>query len=298
MFDNKTERRYIDNLDTEKLLVESHSIISPKTLSFEDFAGEFGRSEIEEDKKFVEERKGRFEENAVEIPEVSILKAVLHENIEKNQWLGPDVVTFETNIIDKIRSGIDIITKSKSEEESVPHLGLAIDVILTTDTGKMFNRIKEDIENGRMPEIKYFPGNKKGEMLKIPHVVIGITPKRIRELAYLTFANDKEALRNHPAQFEIMEQIIAQLERFKNHAESHDKVELAGIYGSVLNRMYKIYVTKQKAAKRSDSEDDKISNAIENGLHVFNTNVHNPKRISEEKRSAARARFQQDHPKK
>lgn len=190
---------------------------------------------VDNDLAYVKEMEAQFEKNAT--PETreakrlaTVFEAILHENAELSDWLGPNATTIKTSLYDDIKNGVDTIAEFKEDGSPASHLGLSIDVTFASDTEKKFNRIYEELKRGELPKIKYFRSEAvgfRGELSDAPRVVIGAESKTIKQLAELWLEGQKKELGLHPIQFQILEEILMQLETFKSFAQKNKQDAIA-----------------------------------------------------------------------
>lgn len=198
-------------------------------LNPEDFRGipSYKDEDIERDIEYVREMEHRFdEESTTEKKEqkkfAKILEAMLNELIELYDWMGPDATTITTSDFDDIKNGVDMVAEFQNKEErSASHLALAVDVTFASDIGKKIERIQREIERGEMAHVRYFESEflgERGELPKLPRVVIGADMDTIKSLGVLWLAEDKKALAAHEMQKVILEEVRIQLESFAEYA--------------------------------------------------------------------------------
>lgn len=190
---------------------------------------------VARDMQYVRDRQARFKiESRPEAEEdkkmATVLEAIVHEQVELNDWLGPNAETISASHFDDIANGVDTIVQFQREGEHDAHLGLAIDVTFSTDIRNKLNRIMEDIEQGRLTEIKYFASPNPEEPdeyvynggLKVPRVVIGIEKQTVEKLADLWMKKNKKELGAHVVQRVIAKEILDQLTCFEQYARSRN----------------------------------------------------------------------------
>ncbi len=226
-----------------------------------------------------------------------LFEALLAENIESRNWFGDNAETIVPSRFDDIKRGVDLLVEFEIEAGFIKHLGLSIDA--TTNTQSIIEkieRIKEDIRHGHLTTLKYFYSEKPsyaGMLRDIPKVIVGAGFESIRELAGLWLNIEKlrkekfklekeegldhpklpiisrqlkglaERLNNHRIQFQILEEIKAQLIYFKKFAleqgvENADAI--AEKYDNALETITQILNTKETAP--SDEDRVKIDNDV------------------------------------
>ncbi|MBI5306174.1 hypothetical protein HZB04_01110 [Candidatus Wolfebacteria bacterium] len=249
------------------------------SIKIEDFKNLYGEENIQKDLAYVKEMERIFEtQSSPEQKEMSklalIFETIINKQIEQSNWLGPNTFTIKSSRFDDIKNGVDNIVEFR-EEDSASYLALGIDETFSSDIGKKFNRIKEEINRGSLATIKYFASehmNIRGEITKIPRVVIGADAKTATELGELWIEKDEKTLGKHSIQFLIIEEILFQLEAFENYALKINKPEIASIYAKNKKIMEEIANLKNKSKTDDDEfflQNDNIFQAIKDNLEIF-----------------------------
>lgn len=205
---------------------------------------------VNRDMQYVRDRKAQFEKEST--PEsrrdkkmATIMEVIINEQVELNDWLGPNAETVTSSQYDDIANGVDGIIRLQSEREGDTDYCLAVDVTFSADSthirGK-FNKILENIEKGQLTEIKYFAvpdleGTHEYEYkgsVKMPRVVIGIERQVVEKLGDLWFKKNKKELGSHPVQHVIAKEILDQLAVSEQYARSHgNRNNIAAVYRRV-----------------------------------------------------------------
>lgn len=226
--------------------------IEQYAIKLEDFSDLYGEENISKDKKEVERLEAIFSQDSKEAQQTNklatVFEAILCEHSELSEWLGPNVFTIKTSRYDDIKNGVDGVAEFHEDNSSASHLALAVDITFSSDTSKKFERIKNEINSGKLAKIKYFKSEQmkiRGELANVPRVVIGVEARTVKELADLWTSKDNRALGKHPVQFQILKEIIAELETFKNYANKIGKEKLVKIFNRDLNLVKKIYENKK-----------------------------------------------------
>ena len=206
----------------------------------------YDKTMIARDMELVRTREAQF--NMQSTPEsreakeiATILEAILHEQIGKNGWIGPNVSTIRASRYDDYENGVDSIAQFRREGEGDSHLGIALDATFSSHITEKLDDVKEDVANGKLTQIKYFaspnPENPREYAymgsLKVPRVVIGIEKKAVLDLIRTWMQDDTHALFEHPIQHVIAKEIIDQLSFFERYARSRNRLEVAGVYKQV-----------------------------------------------------------------
>ncbi len=265
----------------ENLAIDQAYITAEKTLAREriplgDFKDLYGEENIVQDEKYVAEmeRKFRVQEDPSRAHTeklATIFECVLHEQAELNEWLGPNVTTIKTSRFDDVKNGVDSVAELRETESSASYLALAIDATFSSDTQKKFDRIKEELVQGKLATVKYFISdhmNIRGELGQIPRVVIGADVATVKELSELWLERENKKLAIHPIQFQILEEIIMQLETFGAYAAKLKKHNITAVYEKSAKLFREILREKEKHIPDSGMRD-RVFEDIQANLRIF-----------------------------
>lgn len=236
----------------------------------------YSPNSIKNDQKYVKTMEEKFARE--DVPEqakynklATILEVILHNQAELNNWLGSDAATIKTSRFDDIANGVDTIVEFNKDKQSASHLGLALDATIHSKIYKKIQRIKDEITIGKLAKIKYFKSDKThymGSLSQIPRVIIGADSKTVQELGELWLNRKNKELAEHSIQFQILDQILIQLESFEEYAEKCDKPEIAEIYRKSHKIIMEIY--EQKEATVNDTgERDSMFEEIKRAMDDF-----------------------------
>lgn len=227
---------------------------------------QYDQQMVSRDMQYVHDRTAQFEKEST--PEskkakkmATIIEAILHEQIELNDWLGPDAETITPSPYDDIANGVDSIIRFQHEGDDDAHLGLAIDVTFSTNIRGKLNRIMEDIGNGKLTEIKYAPWLDLEDVherayksnLKIPRVVVGIEEDMVEKLADLWLKKNKKELGSHAVQNVIAKEILDQLAVSEQYARSH------GNHNNIAAVYRKLSAIIEKSLKKKEDGGDYLN---------------------------------------
>jgi hypothetical protein len=227
------------------------------------FVDDYGPENVESDRHRVAELEAKFEaEMTPETQEAlrlgTILEAIITEQVELNEWLGPDVRTRKASRYDDVVNGVDTIAEIE-QENSTSHLALAIDVTHGVMLQKKFDRIKREIDEGTLTTIKYFENSDetfRGRLLKVPRVVLGVEKSAVVELAGLWNAGKNKELATHPVQVQLIEEITVQLQSCLEYAQKTGKGDIARVYERQLRIIEGIANQPDKKKLRAQVEAD------------------------------------------
>lgn len=242
------ERRGFSPHDVEKVNMDKAYELAKKVLEadridprkFEDYDQQM----VNRDMQYVRDRKAQFEKESTSESRkdkklATILEAIINEQVELGDWLGPDAQTITSSEYDDIAHGVDGIIRLQHEGKSGAYFCLAIDVTFSTDIRDKFNKIMENIERGELTEIKYFALPNPEDVheyeykggFKMPRVVIGIEKQVVEKLADLWTAKNKKELGSHPVQHVIAKEILDELAVSEQYARSHgNRNNIATVY--------------------------------------------------------------------
>ncbi|KKP98110.1 MAG: hypothetical protein US71_C0009G0002 [Parcubacteria group bacterium GW2011_GWD2_38_12] len=270
------EKEFIDRLHQK-----AERILSEYAISMDDFIYE--KEIIEKDKTLVNTLKAKFKKDAPNEEKeakvlADILEAIILEESESSNWLGQNASTIKVSEYDDYVNHIDTIIEFE-DAETASHTALGIDATYSTSIKEKFDRIKEEIKNGVLAEAKYFSSSSiKGMHIQIPRLIIGAEVKTIKELGELWLDKDsrvegrkkevKKALENHPAQFQILRQMLLEAEVFEKYAQKVNQQKIAETYARLKKLVQKIYDNKNP--NQNDKGDyDNMIDIIKNNLKSF-----------------------------
>ena len=188
---------------------------------------------------------------------------------------------------DDVKNGIDSIVEF-DDNIAVSHLALAIDVTESEiGVSSKLDRIRRSIEEDQLSRAKYFRSkNFRGELTRVPRVVVGAEREKIKELTDLMlrfkrmqnsitesrklkdesesvralsriFVGLRRELADHPLQKIILLEIKGQLEAFRDYAHDKGRNNAASDYARLLNLIESVIEEKSDmmGAKNDVSED-------------------------------------------
>jgi len=242
--------------------------------------GIYSQETVERDLRYVVDMQREFKSQRNPLTQeferlAKILEAIIHEQTELSDWLGPEAHTINTSEFDDISNGIDIIIEFQLDglpPEQYPLL--AVDITSSPHTiRKKFQRIETEINNERLSTIKYFASGDRRTMVKqIPKVVIGADRKTLNGLISAWLKKDSAALANHPIQDMILEEAIRQLNVFRTHARKmHPQTQTtAHIFTQLIITLNDILKEKsRKSLPENMLKSDTVFSAIDQELHNF-----------------------------
>lgn len=218
-----------ERFDIEKAYKHANEVLDADRIDPETLKG-CDQQMVARDMQYVRDREAQFKiKSTPEIQEnkkvATVLEAIIHEQVELNDLLGPNTETITASRFDDIANGVDTIVRFGDNDA---HLGLAVDVTFNTDIRDKLNAIMQNIERGKLTEIKYSatpdPENPDEHVytgsLKIPRVVIGVEKEIAQQLGALWMNKKKKGLADHPAQHVIVKEILDQLAVYDHYAIS------------------------------------------------------------------------------
>ena len=235
-----------------------------------DFVGEvYPKEEVDNDLKYVQKEEDSFNEGTMDLEDKGMLEfsqifeAIIYDQGELANWFGENGVTIKSARFDDIKNGVDLIVEFSGEEET-SHLALAVDVTFSDNIQKKLDNIKREIEHGKLTSIKYFQSDKlgfKGEKRDIPKTIVGADLKTLNKVMDLWVNEDEKKLAKHPIQFIILDEIMLQLEKFREYAQAMKKPAIVEKYNKAIVILEKILAEKQDLREEVLKDDD---SAVEN----------------------------------
>lgn len=272
MMRNPFESHTPESFGLGRAYERAEKALQQDVIDMEQFEDLYGQKQVERDRAYVEDRKTRFErDNSPEEKDrkrlATIFEAIMHEQIELSDWLGPEAHTVKTCEFDDIANGVDEIVEVRKEEEGPTRLALAIDVTFNAQVERKMQRIcDEDIGKERLARVKYFYSEEepdfRGELSNVPRVVVGIGREAVRELAELWMQGEKQALARHPVQWAILEEIQLQVHAFRDYAAAQDKSIAARAYERAARIVDRIVQEKGAPPPRTALQNDEVLNEI------------------------------------
>jgi hypothetical protein len=246
---NNTEINYAKSVQGEM-----RSAIDPT--KFKDY----DQGMIAADMQSVIEAKKKFNDSPEDLERKRLSDATEHlvqDQIESNDWFGPDVLMIASSEYDDIFKGFDAFV----EFQDVSHLGLALDFTFSAKPEEKYNRIKTEIDRTNPPSAKYFEskhivGRLKSVVrcvIEVDREVIDDIMSRELQLQHYRRTGDRESIRktnreleSHPLQLDLLEQLLAQLKTYKEYAIKNQKQAFVELYQLIERNVRKIYQSKLK----------------------------------------------------
>ncbi len=257
----------------EKALFLSREIIKRTQIKEADFQELYGKEEIERDSNYVEKRTNDFKNSNQENSENAKLGEIFEAiTAVAREWFGKNTQTIKTSRYDDIANGIDLIAELSKDEEGifVGEIGLAIDVTFSNEFEDKLEKIRKEIDEDRLPKIKYFESKKrkiKGQLSDVVRVVITASKETVLELSetLISATKNPKILFENQFQFQALEEIIIQLKTYQRYAQSLGRKDLAERFQKALSLM--LYVKKERTQtiedkKERDSAFDKLESYL------------------------------------
>jgi hypothetical protein len=220
-------------------------------------------SEIENDKKYVTEMKEKFKKNETKESKESktiadAVEIIINDQIELADWLGEETYTYQTSEYDDIKNGIDAVLEFVNDDENDQNfLGIAFDITYKNDVRKKFFRIKKEIEKHQKNNIKYFQSENnteyKGSIDNIAKLVISLDIKSAEELIELYCGNKNKELSKHFFQFQLIDELLYQLNTFMKYSKSVNNQDSYILYKETKEKIENI--KKEKDSLKTPDKD-------------------------------------------
>lgn len=242
-------------------LKKAEEVLGKYATQMDDFSDLYGAEVIARDKATVASLEKRFSDGRVlPIHEIvnkqlaTIFEAIIFDQGESSNWFGENAFLIKTTNFDDYVNGIDMVVEY-DEEGGVTRMAAGIDVTFHHNVQKKIAKIKDSILNGELGIIKYFQSEVsdiRGEISKIPRIIIGADVDTVRELTNEWAAGNIKRLANHPVQFQFFDEAISQCKYFIKFAEENKKPEVVRAYTLLLR-----ILEKQQQLKREAIGEDK-----------------------------------------
>lgn len=270
-----------EGIQIDKMHEEAKRKISNEEIPMNKFRNLYGEEIIKKDEEYVSQMEKQFTSEKNQYPEkakadkiATILEGFFCDRVKSSDWLGQNVKIIKTSRYDDIVNGIDVVAEFQEPEKiSANYLGLAIDVTISSELCKKFDKIKKGINKGELAKVKYFKSdysNFRNELSQLPRAIITVHPKTVLDVAELQL-KDKEALTTHFIQFQILGEILLQMKTFSKYAEKVGQLKIAETYNQIKSLIEGILKEKtssfQPHIKRNQmSEQIKCLNKLELNL--------------------------------
>lgn len=255
----------------QRAIEKARTILQELRVSIEAFRDLYGDTNVSEDLAYVRRMRHSMEidetERERESKEIAdAFEVILHEQIGKNKWLGENAFSVKTSEYDDIRNGVDNVIEFLTGPSAVSHLALGIDITFGSHIAKKFERIKNEIDKGSLTQVKYFVSptqHFRGELRKIPRVVVGADIDSVNGLITLWLNEDNALLERHPVQLKILDEMKMQLEVFREYAKQRNP-ELFPVFQQRINFIDSLIEQKRDlrnelvSSEILDEEHDKV----------------------------------------
>jgi hypothetical protein len=277
---NTTEQ---PNFFLERAYEMAVDAIEKDEIKMESFLDVLGEEKVRGDIEYIREMKSRFDrgltlEDREQKKKALILEAIVNEQIEKGDWLGPNALTRKASAYDDFKHGVDTIVEIKKEDDEQTYLALAIDVTHGLMLANKLSGIRHEIETGELTMVEYLEtsdGNKHKLQSGIPRVVLGVDDKSLGDLIVLWVNNDNKALGKHPVQKLFLEEIYVQLKTYYAYAKKIGNENAATLYMAQIEIVEDIKRQKEEIDVDEQESDDKVFHAILSQMNTFGVERNN-----------------------
>ncbi|KKU94346.1 MAG: hypothetical protein UY26_C0002G0128 [Candidatus Jorgensenbacteria bacterium GW2011_GWA1_48_13] len=248
---NQFEREIEQETDVELAFRRAEEALALDVIKEKDFIDLYGEDNVERDLAEIQkiEASPEYREPS---KMATVLEAIIHEQAELSDWLGPDARTMKTSRYDDVKNGVDEIVEFTGEPGKTSRLALGIDVTFNPVLDKKLERIVSKIERGELAQVKYFKSSSlRGEVQQIPEVVVGADQRTVEQLIPVWLARDQGKLAQHPMQIIMLEEIRLQLEAFAAYARAVGQPAIAETYETDLAIANELLTQKEDLRKRN-----------------------------------------------
>ncbi|BCX16289.1 MAG: hypothetical protein KatS3mg098_518 [Candidatus Parcubacteria bacterium] len=273
----REEERTLDRIFLDQLYREAKRWREGLSIKMEDFVDLYGVERVREDLERVERRKKYFEQIDAGMP-AEVLKLgiafegmIIERGVNKEDRLfGPNSLVKGTSLYDDFFGGVDAVVEFwEKKEDLYSHLGLAVDVTTGRELEGKLGQVLEDVRKGNFARVKYFSSqrmNFRGELSRIPRVVIAADPATVKDFGQIWLSSRmnptfQERVRSHFLNFQILREIILELEAWIDYARKNRRPEEEiSLYRRTLERAREVYrrrvsLFEEKASQEIDQRD-------------------------------------------
>jgi hypothetical protein len=196
----------------------------------------------------------------------TIAEAIVSDGIGLYDWLGENAHFIVPAPYDDYVNGIDGLVEIEESKQQASHIGLALDATFSADMAKKLGGLKRDIQMGRPFQMRYFSSDildMRGALGNVPRAVFALEKETIRDLAELWLTKNKQALTEHPVQYQLLDQLIAQCEVLASIAQN--RPELSARYEhahTILTAARKERLEKVADEGTRDGAHERLLNAL------------------------------------
>lgn len=244
---NYQEDKLLSEIFINQTFEYFYNLNKKEEINIEDFKDIYSLDVIKNDLKKLNEfeeniNKKASKESFESLKRATIFEGLILKEVNRSYWLD-NIKLIKSSRFDDVFNGIDLISEYQ-QKTTAAYLGLALDVTLSQELDSKIERIKKEIELGKLAEIKYFKSdflNFKGVLYNLPRVIICADFKTVNQLAELSLENKREILLKHPFQLQILEEILEQLKVYRDYAILYNQEKLVEIYNRHLEIFKMIY---------------------------------------------------------
>jgi hypothetical protein len=158
--------------------------------------------------------------------------------MEMSQWFGAEVSTRAASLFDDYKNGFDLMALIDVDQKATVVTGFGIDVTFSRFSGEKLQRIRQEIQRGALPTIRYAETNDfQGTLRNQPRVILAMSDENLVHVADMWMNGGKKELANHPMKMQFADQIHTQLQVFREYARTQGKKDIADTY----DRQYRIW---------------------------------------------------------
>jgi hypothetical protein len=232
------------------------SLLEKERPNAEDFRGIIPDDQIDKDIKDVLEAEARWEQKNTEEQKdikrkADIAEYIIYKNL--GTWMNQKAVPLLTAKPDDYLRGVDLIIESEqsvnNEKGDIDHLGVGIDVALTSEKGmsealeKKEKKVRQILKSGKLNEARYVSGGSyEGRIENLSYIILSVTPSHIEDLFSSVLKNHSTQKEEaHILKYVVAYQITRQLRTYCEVAHGLGKNNLAREYAVANNFAYECF---------------------------------------------------------
>lgn len=250
--------------------------LKENSISLDEFEGLYDQKKLSRDREKVERKESGFAHESHK-QYADVLEAIIFDQTKAGVWFSENTRAIKTSSFDDYYNGSDLILELEDTARTLSHLSLSVDVTFGTSTEKeKIAHIKKNIDDGTLGQIDYFKSSRsqfRGELSRIPQVIIGVEKDTVINLANLWMDKHEhpelaKTLDEHPIKRLILSEILLQLYTFRTYAGETNKQDLVTIFEKDIQLLEEI-LRNQASVDTSALRDDKVFAAIRESLSIF-----------------------------
>jgi hypothetical protein len=250
--DYKLQNPFKDSEKVREVYQQVQKRVNQERPKIDEFEGVVSREKILADKKDVAKMEEYWNKtNDQEVWDVKMKSEIAEYLIYKNigGWIDYKAVPLLTEKSDDYLRGVDLVIESEDNQKDVDHLGIGIDIALTSDkkVSTTFERKKEKMKQmlatGKMTEARYVSGGSfTGSITHLPYTLLSVSSSHVESLFSKTLMKTPSVLeQQHILKHIVAYQTVLQLNTYTAVAQAYGHERMAYEYAKANNFAVEIF---------------------------------------------------------